>query len=90
MATIFLPMVLVAGIYGMNFENMPELKWSWAYFAVLGFMGVIMVGAVCWFWSRKWIGWGRQQVSRVRPFAVDPNKLLGYIEQVAGWHPRQR
>jgi magnesium transporter len=87
-ATIFLPLVLVAGIYGMNFENMPELKWSWAYFAVLGFMGVIMVGALCWFWSRRWITWGRRQATRVRSVAVEPEKLVGYLGRLAT-RPRQ-
>ena len=42
-ASIFLPLTLVAGIYGMNFEHMPELGWSWAYFGVIGFMGAAMV-----------------------------------------------
>ena len=57
-AAIFLPLNLIVGIYGMNFENMPELKWPWGYFAVLG----IIVGAVLiviWrFWSAGWINWG--------------------------------
>ena len=35
---------LIAGIYGMNFEHMPELRWRWAYPLVLLFMGSICVG----------------------------------------------
>ena len=78
-AAIFLPLALLAGIYGMNFENMPELSWKWGYFAVLGFMGAVVVGVVWWFWARGWIARERRRVTRLRPFAVDPEKLIGHI-----------
>jgi len=84
-ATIFLPLALLAGVYGMNFENMPELQWPWAYFALLGVMGSVIVAAMLWFWGRGWFTWGRRQVARVRPFAVEPSSLLGYL----GRHPRR-
>jgi len=85
-ATIALPLVLVAGIYGMNFEYMPELKVSWAYFAVLGFMSFVILLGLWWFWARSWIMWGRRQViRRMRPFAVEPEKLVGYIGHLAKW-----
>jgi magnesium transporter len=80
-ATIFLPLALLAGIYGMNFENMPELRWSWAYFALLGIMGTVIVTVLLWFWGRGWFGWGRRQVARVGLFAVDPRKLIGHISR---------
>jgi 4-alpha-glucanotransferase len=54
-AAIFLPLTLVAGIYGMNFEYMPELMVPWAYFAVLGFMGIVIIGVIWWFWARNWL-----------------------------------
>lgn len=60
-ATIFMPLTLIAGIYGMNFENMPELKWSWGYFAVLGLMAAVVIVALVWFWARNWITLGRRQ-----------------------------
>lgn len=82
-ATIFLPLTLLAGIYGMNFENMPELKWSWGYFAVLGLMGAAILTVVWRFWAGRWITWGRQQVTRARPFAVRPEKLAWYVGQLA-------
>jgi magnesium transporter len=82
-AAIFLPMMLVAGIYGMNFENMPELKWGWGYFAVLGFMATVITGALLWFRARNWITWGRRQATRIRPFRVDPQKLIGYVGNMA-------
>jgi magnesium transporter len=84
-ASIFLPLTLVAGIYGMNFENMPELEWSWGYFAVLGFMGTVAAAAMSWFWVRSWITWGRRQVSRIRPLAVESAKLVGYVGHLAKW-----
>ncbi len=78
-ATIFLPLTLVAGIYGMNFENMPELRWSWGYYAVLGFMASVISIVVWRFWARNWFAWGRRKVVRVRPFAVESEKLIGHI-----------
>lgn len=84
-ATIFLPLALVAGIYGMNFEYMPELGWHWGYFAVLTFVGAAIIAAVSWFWARKWIAWSRRRVARFRPFAVEPEKLVGYVGLVRKW-----
>ncbi|HEY31916.1 MAG TPA: magnesium/cobalt transporter CorA [Dehalococcoidia bacterium] len=88
-ATIFMPLTLLAGIYGMNFENMPELKWSWGYFAVLGIMGVAVVIALWRFWASNWFSWGRRRISRVKLFTVEPEKLLGNVSRLAGW-PRRR
>lgn len=45
-AAVFLPLTLIAGIYGMNFEYMPELGMKWAYFGVLGLMAVVGIGIV--------------------------------------------
>lgn len=59
-AAVFLPLTLLAGIYGMNFENMPELKWPWGYFAVLGIMASAIIGLVWKFWTSKWITIGRK------------------------------
>jgi magnesium transporter len=53
-ATIFMPLSFIAGVYGMNFKYMPELEWSWGYFAVLGLMAVIVVGFMVYYRSRKW------------------------------------
>lgn len=81
-ASIFLPLTLIAGIYGMNFENMPELGVSWGYFVVLGFMAFLLMGAIWWFWASRWITWGRRQASRIRPFVVDTEKLMGYLGHI--------
>ena len=54
-ATIFIPLTFIAGIYGMNFENMPELKHPNGYFYALGSMGIIFVGMLVFFKVKKWI-----------------------------------
>lgn len=53
--TIFMPLTLLAGIYGMNFHHMPELSWRYGYFAVLAVMAVIAGGMVRWFRRRGWM-----------------------------------
>ncbi|MED4603095.1 magnesium/cobalt transporter CorA [Paenibacillus validus] len=52
--TIFMPLTFIAGIYGMNFENMPELKWQWGYFIVLALMFAIGFGMFTWFRKKGW------------------------------------
>lgn len=81
-AAIFLPLSLVAGIYGMNFENMPELKLAWGYFAVLGFMAAAIFLTLWWFWARRWISVGRRRVERFIPTAVDPLHLI-HLDKLA-------
>lgn len=75
-AAIFLPLTLLAGIYGMNFEYMPELTWRWGYFGVLGVMGAVIVGVIWWFWARRWLAWGRGRISRIQSFIATPDKLV--------------
>lgn len=53
-ATIFIPLTFIAGIYGMNFTNMPELNWQYGYFAVLALMVVILLVMFWYFRKRKW------------------------------------
>jgi len=55
-ASIFVPLTFMAGIYGMNFEHMPELGASWAYPLVLGAMALVACGMVVYFWRKGWIG----------------------------------
>lgn len=54
-ASIFLPLTLMAGIYGMNFASMPGLQWRYGYFALLGIMAVVAVSLVIYFKRRKWV-----------------------------------
>jgi len=51
---IFMPLTLIAGIYGMNFEHMPELTWKYGYFAVLGLMGTLGFLMILWFRHKGW------------------------------------
>jgi len=53
-ASIFIPLTFVAGIYGMNFEFMPELRWRPAYFILLGLMAAIALTMVRFFKKRGW------------------------------------
>ena len=54
-AAIFLPLTLLAGIYGMNFANMPELQWRYGYFVVWGIMALVATSLVMYFKRRKWL-----------------------------------
>ena len=53
-ATLFIPLTFIAGVYGMNFEYMPELKWRWGYGLVWGVMLAVGMGMVCYFRKKKW------------------------------------
>jgi magnesium transporter len=54
-ATLFIPLTFVAGIYGMNFQNMPELKWRWGYPAILLVMSVVAIIMLVYFRRKKWL-----------------------------------
>lgn len=54
-STIFIPLSFVAGVYGMNFDNMPELHWKYGYFYVVGGMGLVVVGMLIYFRRKDWI-----------------------------------
>lgn len=54
-AAIFIPLTFVAGIYGMNFEFMPELKWHWGYPAILIVMATIATALLVYFKRKKWL-----------------------------------
>jgi magnesium transporter len=54
-ATIFIPLTFIAGIYGMNFANMPELQWRYGYLAVWVLMAVTGVCLVIYFMRKKWV-----------------------------------
>ncbi len=54
-ATIFIPLTFLAGIYGMNFTNMPELEWKWGYPVVLGIMIGVAGGFLLYFRKKRWL-----------------------------------
>lgn len=55
-SAVILPLTLITGIYGMNFDHMPELRVGWAYFAVLGSMVAVAAGLLALFWRLGWLG----------------------------------
>jgi len=61
MATIFIPLTFIAGVYGMNFDrqaspfNMPELGWRYGYLLVWGLMAAVAGGLLYWFRRKKWL-----------------------------------
>jgi magnesium transporter len=65
-ATIFIPLTFIVGVYGMNFDpaagplSMPELGWRYGYPAVLLLMTLIAAGLLIWFRRKGWIGRGRE------------------------------
>jgi len=54
-ATIFIPLTFIAGVYGMNFKFMPELEWRWAYFVVWSVIIVVAVVMLIFFRRKKWL-----------------------------------
>jgi len=52
--SIFIPLSFIAGLYGMNFSNMPELTWRYSYFVVLGIMALLIAGMLVFFKKQKW------------------------------------
>jgi magnesium transporter len=66
---VLLPLTLITGIYGMNFENMPELAWPYGYFGVLGSLGVVAGGLLLAF---RHFGWLKGVSSLSRPSQPPP------------------
>jgi magnesium transporter len=62
-AAIFIPLTFIAGLYGMNFERMPELRWSWGYPMALMVMAALTVSLLVFFRRKGWIGRGRKTPS---------------------------
>ncbi|SDM40109.1 magnesium/cobalt transporter CorA [Siphonobacter aquaeclarae] len=54
-SVIFMPLTFVAGIYGMNFEFMPELHWTYGYPFAIGLMACMVIGMLLWFRWKKWL-----------------------------------
>jgi magnesium transporter len=54
-ATIFMPLTFIVGIYGMNFDYMPEFHWKGFYYVLWGFMISLVAGMLIFFKKRKWL-----------------------------------
>ncbi|MGB8332578.1 MAG: magnesium/cobalt transporter CorA [Polyangiales bacterium] len=77
-ATIFIPLGFIAGVYGMNFDaqesawNMPELRWRYGYPFALGVMAVTAIGLVFFFRSKGWLGARNPEHGPKRSVASEP------------------
>ena len=54
-STIFMPLTFIVGVYGMNFDFMPELKMRYGYYYIWGLMLVVTAGMIFYFKSKKWM-----------------------------------
>jgi len=54
-ATIFIPLTFIVGVYGMNFDHMPELHWKWGYFFLWGLFFIIPTGLLYFFKRKHWL-----------------------------------
>ena len=53
-SVFFMPLTFIVGVYGMNFENMPELNWKYGYFIILAFMALLFIAMAIYFKKKKW------------------------------------
>jgi len=75
-SAIILPLSLIAGIYGMNFENMPELKSRNGYFITIGVMAAVSILLLFYFWWRGWIFQREAAVVPGKKSGADPDNDL--------------
>lgn len=87
-ATIFMPLGLIAGIFGMNFQNMPGTEFQWGYHIVWVLALVGFVITLWMLWLKRWLVGGRtflrqRRLGRFVPTAVDPVRLTAYVGRAA-------
>lgn len=83
-AAVFLPLGLLAGVYGMNFENMPELSSPYGYYIVLALIVTASASILWWIWGVKFLRQGQRTVMLLTPAMVKPRRLAGSTVGAAG------
>ncbi|MGI9518263.1 MAG: magnesium/cobalt transporter CorA [Pirellulaceae bacterium] len=73
-SSVFVPLTFIAGIYGMNFQHMPELGNRWAYPTVWLTMILVALGMLSYFYRKRWIGFGKPPASRSELVEPDSNE----------------
>lgn len=53
-SAIFIPLTFIVGVYGMNFENIPELKYQYGYYSVMIGMFLLVIALIIYFKKRRW------------------------------------
>jgi magnesium transporter len=83
-STIFIPLSFVAGVYGMNFEHMPELRWRYGYPLALALMAAIAGGLLYYFYRKGWLR--KNDVPRLPSIT----RTTGFFEDGGGRSQRDR
>lgn len=60
-SAVMLPLTFIAGLYGMNFDNLPELHWKYSYYAVISVMIVVALAMLSFFWRKGWLSSPRKR-----------------------------
>lgn len=85
MATIFIPLTFVTGLYGMNFRYMPELEQPWAYPILLALMTLMVLAMIVWFRRLGWLGGHRRP--RAQPQSLARNASSSSLRDSASSSP---
>ena len=90
LSAVLLPVTFIAGIYGMNFDHMPELNQRWGYPIVLTVMFVIVVGELVWFRRKGWIGqrFEEERLERRRRLEELEIPVLGQVIRLPAYGAR--
>ena len=94
-ATIFMPLGLIAGIFGMNFEYMPGTEFRWGYH-IVWVVTLVALGLMLWMlWLKRWVVGGSRvfrsrRLTRFVPTDIDPHRLTNYVGRAASRTMRWR
>jgi magnesium transporter len=88
LAFVFLPLTLLVGIYGMNFEHMPELQTRYGYFVVIGVIGTALGALTLWIFFTQRAFRQEATTAVTRLLVVEPRRVSGYGAALARWPKR--